>query len=92
MRIIKVKKNQSLADIALQEYGDIEGVFHLVNDNPELNGITDNVFENDELNIRDEVINQQVKRFLEPTVISTAEDARGQGIGYMRIETDNIVS
>ena len=92
MRVIKVIKNQSLLDIALQEYGSVNGAFWLVEDNDKLLGITDNVFENDELNIRDEVINVGAKAYLEPHDITTVEGARGEGIGFMRIETDFIVS
>ncbi len=92
MQIIKVKHNQSLADIAIQEYGSIEGLFLLVDDNPTLNGITDNVFFGDELQIRDKTINAQMKEYLVPHDIATVKGARGEGIGYMRIGTDFIVS
>ena len=86
MRVIKVIKNQSLLDIALQEYGSVNGAFWLVEDNDKLLGITDNVFENDELNIRDEVINEKMKNYLAPHDLATVKDSRATGIGYWRIE------
>lgn len=92
MQTIKVKHNQSLADIAIQEYGKIEGLFLLVEDNPNLNGVTDNVFLGDELLIRDNAINAQMKEYLSPHDIATVKGARGEGIGYMRIGTDFIVN
>ena len=92
MQTIKVKHNQSLADIAIQEYGSIEGLFLIVEDNPTLNGITDNVFFDDELLIRDKAINSQMKNYLATETIATVKGARGEGIGYMRIGTDFIVN
>lgn len=36
MKIIKVKENQSIMDISLENYGTIEGVESLLKDNPDL--------------------------------------------------------
>lgn len=88
MRSITVKINQSLFDIALEQYGSIEGVYWLVEDNELLTGITDNVFPTDTLLIRDEVINNKAQKYLSDYDITTVEDARGSGIGYMRIGID----
>ncbi len=88
MRIIKVKKDQSLADIALQEYGHVEGVFFLVEDNATLIGITDNIYEGDQLIIREEQINAPMQTFLADYIIATAKGARGCGIGYWTIGVD----
>ncbi len=92
MRIIEVKHNQSLLDISIQEYGNIEGVFWIVEDN-NLNGITDNVYPGYKLNIRDSVINSISKQFLSnKETIATVNGARGTGIGYMILEQDFIVN
>lgn len=91
MRTISVKKDQSLFDIALQEYGDVEGVFWLVTDN-KLNGVTSNVFKDQELLIRDEVINRNMKEYLSQFDIATVKGARGIGIGYWQIGGDFKVS
>lgn len=91
MRDITVKPNQSLFDIAIQEYGNIEGVFHLVEDNESLTGITDNVFAGEVLKVRDNAINKRMVEFLRPHEIATVKDARGEGIGYMRVGIDFIV-
>ncbi len=88
MRIIKVKKDQSLADIALQEYGHVEGVFFLVEDNIGLIGITDNIYKEDELLIREEQINASMKTFLADYDIATVKCARGCGVGYWTIGVD----
>ena len=88
MRTIKVKKDQSLADIALQQYGHVEGVFFLVADNRHLIGITDNIYHGDELLIRTENINSPMQIFLSDYDIATVKGARGVGIGYWSINQD----
>ncbi len=92
MRTIKVKKDQGLADIALQEYGHVEGVFLLVEDNTGLIGITDNIYKGDELLIRAESINSPMQNFLADYDIATVKGARGEGIGYWNINQDFKVS
>ncbi len=91
MRTIKVKKDQSLAGIALQEYGHVEGVFFLVADNRHLIGITDNIYEGYELFIREEQINSPMQTYLSDYVIATAKGARGCGIEYWGIEVDFVI-
>lgn len=88
MPSIEVKKDQSLFDIALQEYGSVEGVFLLVEDNAFLNGITDNVFEGDVLMVRDEAIQKPMKNYLQDFEIATVKGVRGEGIGYWQIGKD----
>ncbi len=85
MQTIEVKKDQSLADIALQQYGHVEGVFFLVEDNTELIGITDNTYEGDQLIIREENLNSPMQTFLSDYNIATAKGARGEGIGYWNV-------
>jgi len=92
MQTIKVRKDQTLLDIALQEYGGVNGVFFLVEDNKNLIGITDSVFEGDDLLIRKEIINKQMVSYLREYEIATAKEVRGEGIGYWRIGKDFIVS
>ena len=89
MRIIQVKKNQSLFDIAVQEYGSFYGVHWIVEDNEDINSVLDNVFENDTLLMRNEVMNGQVKKHLSSFTIATINDAvRTSGIGFWAIEKD----
>lgn len=38
-RVITVLKEQTIWDIAVQEYGSAEGVFQLMEDNPEVTGL-----------------------------------------------------
>lgn len=89
MRSIEVKYGQSLFDIALQYYGSIEAVFWIVEDN-NLNGIVDNVFEGDLLQIRDTVMNKQIVTELSKVTVATIynESDRASGIGYMQVERD----
>ena len=37
--ILKAKNSQTIWEVALQEYGSVEGVRYLVQDNPELYGV-----------------------------------------------------
>lgn len=81
-----------MMDIALQEYGSVDGVFALVEDNPYLLGPTDTLYEGDVLQIRTDKIHPQRVDYLRPTTIATAKGARGEGIGYWTIGRDFIVS
>ncbi len=87
MQTIKVKQNQTLMDVALQEYGDVFGVFWLVEDN-QLNGITANIHQGEELLIREQKMNKRMVDYLRPHEIATGEGVQGTGIGYMKIGTD----
>ena len=87
MREIIVKKNQSLLDIALQEYGHVVGVFDIVERNA-LSGITDNVYEHERLEVSKTPISGRIKGFLSTHTIATlaGEHERACGIGWMEIE------
>lgn len=87
MKVVEIKYGQSLFDIAIQEYGSVEGVFWLVEDN-NLSGIVDNVYEGDTLNVRETIINKQVITDLREKTIATlySDKERAQGLGYMEIE------
>lgn len=92
MPSIKVKQDQSLVDVALQEYGSVYGVFRLVEDNTRLLGPTDTLFEGDSLHIRTDKIHPQRVDYLRQTGIATAKGATGEGIGYWTIGRDFVVS
>lgn len=62
MKTVKVKPNQCLEDIALEHYGAIEGVEHLLNDNRAIltSGFMTPLAIGMELQVREQPINQQV--------------------------------
>ena len=78
-------------DVALQEYGDMEGVFLLVADNPALMGITDTLRAGDDLKVRPAMPDVQMQRFLTAYDLATAQGAQGEGIGYWAIGNDFVV-
>lgn len=41
MRLITTVRNQTIFDIALQEYGTVEAAFQIIEDNPHLSGLND---------------------------------------------------
>ncbi len=93
MRTIEIKKDQSLADIALQEYGDVQGLFMLVDDNADiLNGITDTLHKGDKLQVRNAKINRRMQEHLSEYALATAKGARGEGIGYWGVDRDFIIT
>ena len=90
MRTINVKHNQNLFDIAIQEYGAVTGVYWLLEDNPFLSGVTDNVYADQELLIRDELKKKITRDYLRSELIATGVEA--VGIGYWLIENNFKVS
>lgn len=55
-KTIEVKAGQSLVDIAIQEYGNVEGVFKfLVHNKGVLSGITDELLAGDKLAVKKEI-------------------------------------
>lgn len=94
----KIGNNQSLFDIALQEFGSIEAIFNIIQDNQNLfNGITDNVNIGDEINIRaiSDKENKTVKNYYKINKLKPAtkdELMINEGIGYWVIEQNNIIS
>jgi len=61
MNKIVIGNNQNIFDIALQEFGSIEAVFDILEDNQDIiNGITDNIIVGTEFNIR-EISNNENK-------------------------------
>ena len=93
MREIIVKKNQSLLDIALQEYGHVAGVFDIVERNA-LAGITDNVYEHERLEVSKTPLSGRIREFLSTHTIATLAGAheRACGIGWMQVERNFMVT
>ena len=88
---IIVKPGQSLFDVALQHYGSVEGVFDLVRRN-QLNGITDNVYAGDELDVAEVPLHPRMKAFLSRHSVATMEESlRPQGIGWWKINHDFVL-
>ena len=82
MAKIVVQPGQSLLDVAVKYYGSVEGVFDIVRRN-KLNGITDNIYAGDELEVTDTPPNARIARFLAQHQVATLEERiRGHGIGY----------
>lgn len=54
---------QTLTDIAIEVYGDVTGIFSLLEDNPELAGLDADLQAGEVLLIRAEVINPAVAQF-----------------------------
>ncbi len=88
MEKIKVRKGQSLMDIAVCYYGSAEGVFDLVRRN-KLNGITANVYHGQELETG-EPLNVRLSHIL-PKNIATVTGSRASGIGFWRINKEFIL-
>ena len=88
MRVTKVRKNQSIFDVAVQEYGNIGGAFFIVEDN-NLGGVTDNLHEGRMLKIREvQGKDKRIRGFLSSEKITTVKGVEGTGIGYWEINRD----
>lgn len=79
--------NQSLFDIAVEVYGDVDATFWLLEDNPGL-ALTDRLIPGQSLAIRDDQMNpRQAAVLTEFTPFQTIDDEdRPVGVGYWRIE------
>ena len=85
MAKIVVQPGQSLLDVAVKYYGSVEGVFDVVRRN-KLNGITDNIYAGDELEVAEAPLNPRVARFLSSHQMATMEERlRPEGIGWMQV-------
>ncbi len=93
-----LKPSQNMFDMAIQEYGTMEGVFILAKDN--MQSLTEDLEPGTNLKIRTEPLNQAVVNFyqfrkLKPATGLSAEEneeLKPEGIGYWAIEYDFIVS
>jgi hypothetical protein len=99
METIKPQENQNIFDISLQEYGSIEKVFDILEDNEKFN-ITDDISVYEDLKIGREAFKKDIveyynSRNLKPaTSISDEEQYlldNFSGIDYMIIEDDFII-
>lgn len=99
MGTIKPQENQNIFDISLQEYGSIEKVFDLLEDNEKFN-ITDDLSVYEDLKIGREAFKKDIveyysSRNLKPATALTEEEEylmdNFSGIDYMIIEDDFII-
>ncbi len=92
MNKIVAKHKQSLFDIAIEQYGSMEAVEWLVEDNESLNSIIDTVYAGDVFLIRDAVMNKPVQKELEyHEVVSGGIETHPEGVGFWGIERDFII-
>ncbi|MFC5408000.1 LysM peptidoglycan-binding domain-containing protein [Larkinella bovis] len=79
-----VKAGQSLLDIAVEVYGDVEGVHWLIEDNPMVYGATDRLRAGQVLVVRPETVNFRYQAYLQefaPFATITKDD-QPEGVGY----------
>lgn len=83
-----IKPNQSLFDIAIEVYGDVQGVVWLIQDNQHIPGATGPIVPGEKLKLRDTVLNGRVTGYLADfapfQTIDTVDVP--QGIGFWRLE------
>ena len=93
MTTYAVLPQQSLFDIAIEVYGDVEGVFWLLDDNPALGGITHRLRPGQPLNIRDQQLNpRQAVALAEFGPFQTIDEVdRPVGIGYWHLDEYRIL-
>lgn len=99
METIKPQENQNIFDISLQEYGSIEKVFDILEDNDQFN-LTDDISVYKDLKIGREAFKKDIveyynSRNLKPATSITDEEQYlledFSGIDYMIIEDDFII-
>jgi len=99
METIKPQENQNIFDISLQEYGSIEKVFDILEDNDQFN-LTDDISVYEDLKIGREAFKKDIVEYynarnLKPATAITDEEQylldNFSGIDYMIIEDDFII-
>lgn len=90
MKVIKVKENQTIFDILIQEYGSIIPFDWLLDDNPSIDSIPYNLKEDQELKIRQNTQNTYVKNKLAPHIISTGKGVKAEGIGFWYVKSEDV--
>lgn len=98
METIKPQENQNIFDLSLQEYGSIEKVFDILEDNDKFN-ITEDISVYNDLKIGREAFKKDIveyynSRNLKPATALTEEEEfllDFSGIDYMIIEDDFII-
>lgn len=100
METIRPQQNQNLLDIALQEYGSIETVFDVLEDNDRFD-LTDDVSVYKDLQVGREAFKKDIVAYytannVKPATSSTREEelllADLSGIDFMIIEEDFFIS
>lgn len=88
MNFYTVLPQQSLFDIAIEVYGDVDAVFWLLDDNPTLIGLTDRLQVGQQISVRDVPMNprQAVELALFAPFQTINEEDRPAGIGFWRTE------
>lgn len=81
MRTQIVREGQTIWDLALEQYGSVDGVFNIISDNPDV-GSVDHIFQNgDEIDVDDTAAtDQNTKDFYASRLVvpvSGEEDAPG---------------
>jgi hypothetical protein len=90
-----VTEGQTLYDIAVQCYGGLEGIFKLLEDNPDLvESVNDNIEVGSQIVVDEsKAINKDIlKHFKNSGIRVNSDDVPASGIGFWKIENDNIVS
>jgi len=99
METIKPQENQNIFDISLQEYGSIEKVFDLLEDNDKFD-LTEDISVYNELKIGREAFKKDIVEYyntrnLKPATSISEEEQyllnNFSGIDYMIIEDDFII-
>lgn len=103
MEIIKPQENQSVFDMALQEYGSLEGLFDLLDDNAKIQ-VDGALSVYEDLKIEQAPVRREIKEFYRSRTLLPATGAtqaqfdlleeppmKPEGIGYMEVENDFIV-
>ncbi len=99
METIKPQENQNIFDVSLQEYGSIEKVFDLLDDNDRFN-LTEDLSVYEDLKIGREAFKKDIVEYyntrnLKPATAITEEEQylldNFSGIDYMIIEDDFII-
>jgi hypothetical protein len=92
IKTIEVEHNQSLFDIAIQEYGSVEAVEWLVEDNDWIYSVVDIIEAGDMLKIRNEVVHTPIRdELIHYELVSGGVETHPEGVGFWRIEKDFIV-
>ncbi len=91
MRITEVKYQQSLADVAIQHYGDVMGVYWLVEDN-NLRSVVDVIEHGKKLIIREQYLNKRVAEELKLKDVATMDTpCEPVGIGFEQVGVLKII-
>jgi hypothetical protein len=88
MKKYTVLPGQSLFDIAVIAYGHVSGVVWLIADNPALKGPTDRIYTDQQLLIREEIINNRARIYLQdfPVVATISKNEMPEGVGFWRLD------